>query len=100
MGPVCLHGLYASRCVKCGAEPLNAYANEESPMNDTENPEPILQFFQFEHLPQKLQLVSKPFHDLAMEIKVNVPQNAERTVAFRKLLEAKDAAVRAALAKF
>jgi hypothetical protein len=59
--------------------------------------EPILQFFAFEHLPEDLQRVSKPFGDLAHAIESLLPRNAERTIALRKLLEAKDAAVRAKL---
>lgn len=61
--------------------------------------EHILQFFAYAHLPEHLQLVSKPFADLAMGIVGTVPRNPERTVALRKLLEAKDAAVRAQVAK-
>lgn len=61
--------------------------------------EPILQFFAHEHLPEHLAAVSKPFGDLARFIVDNLPRNPERTVALRKLLEAKDAAVRAALFK-
>lgn len=74
--------------------------------------EQILQFFQYTHLPPHLQTVSKPFCDLAHAIVAGdnvpesgtvtfgppLPRNAERTVALRKLLEAKDAAVRALLA--
>jgi len=41
--------------------------------------------------------VSKPFGELADRIIDTLPRNPERTVALRKLLEAKDAAVRAAL---
>lgn len=58
----------------------------------------ILQFFAYAHLPPHLAAVSKPFCDLAMAV-ANGPQNAETTVALRKLLEAKDAAVRAVVAK-
>lgn len=60
--------------------------------------EPILQFFTYEHLPDRLKQVSKPFADLASEV-MKLPRNPERTVALRKLLEAKDAAVRAAIFK-
>lgn len=60
--------------------------------------EHIMQFFTFAHLPEHLQAVSKPFSDLA-ELILTLPRNPERTVALRKLLEAKDAAVRAKLAK-
>lgn len=68
-------------------------------MDQPEVKEHILQFFEYAHLPEHLQLVSKLFHDLAYEIVDTLPRNPERTVALRKLLEAKDAAVRAKLAK-
>lgn len=61
--------------------------------------EPIIQFFAFDHLPPVLQSVSKPFCLLAEGIVSTLPRNPERTVALRKLLEAKDAAVRALLFK-
>lgn len=57
--------------------------------------DPILKFFGYAHLPEKLQGRSKPFHDLALAIVTTTPRNAERTVCLRKLLEAKDAGVRA-----
>ncbi len=65
----------------------------------TENTEHIAQFFTWEHLPPHLQAVSKPFGELAQKVIAELPRNPERTVALRKLLEAKDAAVRALLAK-
>lgn len=70
--------------------------------------EHIIQFFAYEHLPPRLQVVSRPFCELARLIVADgeptetgfpLPRNPERTVALRKLLEAKDAAVRAVLAK-
>jgi hypothetical protein len=61
--------------------------------------EPMLQFFQYKHLPEKLQESSKIFCDLAVEIVDKFPRNPERTVALRKLLEAKDAGVRSLLYK-
>lgn len=75
--------------------------------------EHILQFFAYSHLPPHLSMISKPFCELAHAIVYGdniaesgtvtsggpVPRNPERTVALRKLLEAKDAAVRAVLAK-
>lgn len=57
----------------------------------------VLQFFRYEHLPEKLQAISKPFCDLAFVV-ADGSNNPETTVALRKLLEAKDAAVRASLA--
>jgi len=62
-------------------------------------PEHIMQFFSYAHLPPALAAVSKPFAVLAEEVVLNLPRNPERTVALRKLLEAKDAAVRAFIAK-
>lgn len=58
--------------------------------------EHIEQFFAYQHLPPHLQEVSKPFADLAAVV-LTLPRNPERTVALRKLLEAKDAAVRASI---
>jgi hypothetical protein len=59
--------------------------------------EPIMKYFAFEHLPAKLQEVSRPFAELARGTILAQPRSAERTVALRKLLESKDACVRAAL---
>jgi hypothetical protein len=68
-------------------------------MSDQLTNDPIMQYFAYDHLPSKLQEVSKPFCDLAFQVQAGLPRNPERTVALRKLLEAKDAAVRAALAQ-
>jgi len=57
----------------------------------------ILQFFDYEHLPPHLQAVSKPFGELARTMAADLPNNPERDVCLRKLLEAKDCAVRAVL---
>lgn len=77
----------------------------------------ILQFFAHHHLPPHLQAVSRPFCELACAVAngqqaddeaagcviINkgapLPDNPERLEALRKLLEAKDCAVRALLAK-
>ena len=61
--------------------------------------EPILQYFSYGHLPPPLRTVSAQFSVLAEFIVDHLPRCAERTVALRKLLEGKDAAVRAALGK-
>ncbi len=62
-------------------------------------PEHVIQFFTYAHLPPHLRPVSKLFADLATEIIETCPQNPERTKALDRLLEAKDAAVRAVVAK-
>ena len=59
--------------------------------------DPILRYFDFTHLPVHLREVSRVFAGCAEMIVDTVPRNPERTVALRKLLESKDAAVRAAL---
>jgi hypothetical protein len=57
----------------------------------------IMQFFTYLHLPEPLQGISKPFCEMAKVIVSTIPRNPERTVALRKLLEAKDATVRAVI---
>ncbi len=59
--------------------------------------ERMLRWFEYDHLPEHLQQVSKPFGDLATSVCDSVEGGPERTVALGKLLEAKDAAVRAKL---
>lgn len=59
----------------------------------------MLQFFNFDHLPHELQQISRPFAHMAKALIDVLPQCPERTVALRKLLEAKDCAVRAKLWK-
>lgn len=59
--------------------------------------DPILRFFHYKHLPPVLREVSAPFCQQARGMIDHLPRNAERTVALRKLLEAKDCAVRASL---
>ena len=59
--------------------------------------DPVLRYFYYEHLPEKLKSISTQFCLLASITIDSLPRNAERSTALRKLLEAKDAAVRAAL---
>lgn len=74
---------------------------EKTPINSSEiyRMEPTLQFFEYKHLPPDLQAISLPFFHLSRQIVLELPRNPERSVALRKLLEAKDAAVRARLFK-
>jgi hypothetical protein len=65
----------------------------------TDNREPQLQFFAYDHLRADLQVKSKPFGDLAQWMVDTLPRNPERSAALRKLLEAKDCAVRASIYK-
>lgn len=57
----------------------------------------LLRFFEYEHLPDHLKEVSKEFHSLAHKVTGTLMGCAETTVCLRKLLEAKDCAVRAKL---
>lgn len=57
----------------------------------------MLKWFEYSHLPQHLQEASRPFCELACWIATEIAPGPEQTVALRKLLEAKDAAVRAKL---
>ncbi len=57
---------------------------------------PIMRYFEYAHLPPKLQEVSKPFCELAQVIAAN-SSGPETSAGLRKLLEAKDCIVRASL---
>jgi hypothetical protein len=61
--------------------------------------DPFLQFFRYDHLPDDLKIVSHRFAELATWIAETLPRNPERSVALRKLLEAKDCAVRSVIYK-
>lgn len=58
---------------------------------------PIMKYFAYQHLPAHLQEVSKPIGDLATLMDELLPDGAEKSAGLRKLLEAKDALVRAKL---
>jgi hypothetical protein len=59
--------------------------------------EPMLQFFAYGHLPERLARISRPFGEMAHAMCNELPRNPERTAGLRKLLEAKDCAIRAHL---
>jgi len=56
----------------------------------------IIKYFKYDHLPEHLQEVSKHFYDLAQKVR-KISNNQETEMALRKLLEAKDCAVRSTL---
>jgi hypothetical protein len=66
-------------------------------MNPPGDPPPILKYFEYSHLPERLQDVSRPFYALAHAMAETVPAGPELSAGLRKLLEAKDCMVRAAL---
>ena len=57
----------------------------------------LLRYFEYSHLPERLQGFSAPFSELAHEIVDHLPDGPELTAGLRKLLEAKDCIVRAAV---
>lgn len=57
----------------------------------------LLSYFNYDHLPEHLRKVSSRFWDLAFDLVIMEPESPELTVCLRKLLEAKDCAVRNAL---
>ena len=57
----------------------------------------LLRYFAWEHLPEDLQAVSRPCGELALQLVDQLPDGPELTTGLRKLLEAKDCFVRAAL---
>lgn len=60
-------------------------------------PSPIMKYFAYAHLPERLKTVSKEVHALAYQMDSHLPECAEKSAGLRKLLEAKDCFVRAAL---
>jgi hypothetical protein len=60
-------------------------------------PSTTIQYFEYKHLPEPLQAVSKDVHDLAHKMEETLPDGPEKSAGMRKLLEAKDCFVRASL---
>ena len=96
-----LHTYDKRPCVACGDAGTRYGCGFTAPPLPPAPPEYIAQFFAYEHFRDQtgqLQTLSIRFAELA-EYVLTLPRNPERTVALRKLLEAKDAALRAATAK-
>lgn len=87
-----LYVKYIVFCIEKDFELEELYVSEDKVMDDR-----MLTWFSYEHLPENLQVISKPFCELATRTCNECDPGPERTVALRKLLEAKDAAVRAKL---
>ena len=64
-------------------------------MSETVNS--IIQYFEYKHLPEHLQTVSKEICEIALKMEEELPDCAEKSAGLRKLLEAKDCFVRANL---
>lgn len=61
------------------------------------SPSPILRYFTYAHLPAHLQGISATMAEVARTLDAELPSGAEKSAGLRKLLEAKDCFVRAAL---
>lgn len=60
-------------------------------------PHYLMKWFAFAHLPQGIMRdTSEGFHKLAQSVDIMLVDGSEKSAALRHLLEAKDAAVRAA----
>lgn len=57
--------------------------------------EPLLRFFRIDHEADE-RFIMKLFGDLAATVVKQLPRSPERTIVLRKLIEALDAAIRAA----
>jgi hypothetical protein len=96
-------GLSDERCVEMHEQIRDVYKsyngrNRITKESSTVSPI-ILKYFVYAHLPGDLQSVSQPIAALADIMTQNLPDCEERTAGLRKLLEAKDCFVRAALEK-
>ena len=58
---------------------------------------PILRYFEYTHLPEPLKVISEKIYQVAWALENMIPDGAEKSAGLRKLLEAKDCFVRAAL---
>ena len=61
--------------------------------------EPLLRYFSHEYFPQAPQVISAAFSKLAFTAAESVTPSVERNAGMRKLLEAKDCFIRAALSR-
>lgn len=85
-------------CGECSNEQALWQAKHlDVPLIDEKAPSQILRYFEYGHLPSNLAAVSIHFFVVASKIDKFLPEGPEKDVALRKLLEAKDAAVRSAL---
>lgn len=61
-------------------------------------PSPIIRAFQTDHLLTNLRSAADPIRDLAAALDASLPDGQDKAAGLRKLLEARDHFVRAALA--
>lgn len=69
----------------------------EEQLVEAERDLPVRKFFSYAHLPPHLASGSRPFCELAYHVIATIKRTAERTIALRRILDAKDQAVRCLL---
>lgn len=84
----------ARRAVREPAAPPAAAPTHQERHPSTQH---VAQYFEYAHLPEHLQLISQPAAELADDMIAKLPDGPELTTGLRKLLEAKDCFVRAAV---
>lgn len=67
------------------------------PGTGAHRPAPIIKYFESSHLPDHLAEISKTLKVVAVGLDQTLPDGPEKSAGLRKLLEAKDCFVRAAL---
>lgn len=63
----------------------------------TSDRSPILRWFKSDNLPEHIRGVAEQFEKLAIDLDIALEPGAEKATALRKILEAKDAALRAVI---
>jgi hypothetical protein len=80
---------------------LRSERNKGAKMNETSQSlnatNRMMQYFKYDHLPERLKPVSQACCELAQKMAESLPEGAEKTAGLRKLLEAKDCFVRTLL---
>ena len=79
--------------------PRAAFDDSHIQLRDGESPNALMRFFAYAHLPSHLQATDRLIGLLAQQMDSTLPDGPEKTTGLRKLLEAKDCFVRAALDK-
>lgn len=83
---------------RIGPNPRTPEPTEEALMNPWSNRHPSVKhfapFFAYSHLPEHLQVLSRPFGEMAHLLLSKLHNGPELSAALRKLVEAKDCAVR------
>lgn len=77
--------------------PENPNTSSPFPLPESLRESPILRFFEVKHLPASLAVIAAACSEIAWQMEVKLPPGPEKSAGLRKLLEAKDCFVRAAL---